>query len=852
MWLLREISLPYLRRHLTRVALTVIGISVGVAAIVATTTVTDSVFHAFERTIEATAGRCDLHLTNGTLGLPEGFIDRVRGVPGVAAADGLVEGFVQLAGANREMLAVFGLDVLGGEAHHAVLPRSAVEVPDDFVFVSRPDSVALARSFAAARGYDFDARVSVLTPRGRGELVVRGLVDDIGPAALYGGAVALMDLPAAQHLLGKEQRVDRIDVRLDPGAGRERMIGALHAALPGQALIEEREVHGTRARDILFPLRVALTLAGLMAAIVAFFIIYHTVVVSIVQRRREIAVLIALGVERRVVLAWLMMEVPILAVLASALGLGLGLLLADAMLSTFGDVVTAWVRVPLERIAPSRWSLAVGFGMGVIGALAAAAAAAWGAVTGPGAARVYRSETSEDVRRQVVRPLMGALLGGLAVCVLLAAAPRTLPYGSLVTFIGLVVAATMVSFALLCPLVTLMLGRAGAAVGARSRGLGILLAGNALAKNPARPVAVLAAIVVGLSATIANATFIESFKHSWLSWVDRHYASDLIVGGGGAAVSFLTGPPFVDAVVDDIRRLDGVALAQATRIVEVDYEGRAIALQAVDRGTDALPLVRGDWREVADEFWSGAGVLVSEKLAYLTGAREGGTITIPSPDGARRLPILGVYSDYEVGTTASISMSREYYRRVWNDELVNRVRVWASAPSRVERVRAEIHERFGATHGLHAATAREFRDGVGELVESIFGLHSIVVLIAFTVSAIGITNFLLTATLDRRAELRALWGSGVPRGQIASVLITEGTLLGVAGAIVALAGGIVVALILMKHSLPMVNGWRFDYAFPALSVAQICVGAIVLAAAAGIPPAWLSVRRVPGAQPVAE
>lgn len=71
MWLLRDVSLPYFGSRAARTALTLLGIVLGVAAAVATTSVTDAVFGSFRRTIEMTAGRAELVVTNAGAGVPE-------------------------------------------------------------------------------------------------------------------------------------------------------------------------------------------------------------------------------------------------------------------------------------------------------------------------------------------------------------------------------------------------------------------------------------------------------------------------------------------------------------------------------------------------------------------------------------------------------------------------------------------------------------------------------------------------------------------------------------------------------------------------------------------------------------
>src|SRR5262245_50470089 len=107
MWMLTALSLPHFRHHRARTMLTLVGIALGVAAMVATTTVTETVFRAFRRTVEATAGRAELQVTNGSIAVPEELAEEIRAVHGVATVAPMVEGFVTLLDGDQT-LAVFG------------------------------------------------------------------------------------------------------------------------------------------------------------------------------------------------------------------------------------------------------------------------------------------------------------------------------------------------------------------------------------------------------------------------------------------------------------------------------------------------------------------------------------------------------------------------------------------------------------------------------------------------------------------------------------------------------------------------------------------------------------------------
>ena len=843
MWMLSELSWPHVRHHAARTALAVLGIALGVSAIVATDSVTDAVLRAFRRTVDATSGRAQLYLTSDAAGVPGDLVDAVRAVPGVRRVTALSEGFVGRPDAPGDMLAVFGFDLLGDHPYDSQLPRSELEIRDEIEFLNQADSIVVPRRYAAAHGLGLESRMDVMAPGGRRTLVVRGLAEAAGPAALFGGAVALMDLPAAQRLLDEGDKVDRVEVEVAEGADAEAVRAAVATRVGGAAVVELAAAHRARAEELLFSFRVTLALAGLVGAVVGLFIIYHTAAVSVAQRRRDIALLHALGVSRRRLLGWLATEALVLAAAAVAVGLVLGYALARAAMSTVGTVVTAWIRLPAEPASVSLTTLLFGAGVGLVTTLFATLWPAR-AIVAEALAGALRGLPATGGERRRVRGTLAMACGGLlAAAALIAMAPPGLGYRALVTYIFGLNCLVLVSVALLSPALAVGIGRLAAACGRRARGTTFLLAGGALGRNPAGAIAVVAAIVMGLGWTLADAALVESLKRSWLDWLDGYYRSDLVVTASSGTVSFVTSPAVADHVVEGIAALPGVETVQGVRVLRTSYAGVPLVIEGIDRAPRGLPRTDGPWDAIAVAFWEGRGAVVNEKLAHRTGLHAGDVVRLTTPSGEHAFSVLGVVSDFQNGDLGGISVARPLYRDVWRDPLVNAVFVWRAPGADTAAVRSAIQATYGPTHGLHAVTTAEFRDGVVDLVEQVFALTYVLMLVALTISFVGVTNFLLAAILDRRGELHVLGAVGLTPRQIGAAIVTEGALLGMVGALAGLLAGTLISRIIVEHSVPMVNGWRFQYLFPATTAAQLALGALLLSAAAGVLPAHLATRR---------
>src|SRR5437016_4292468 len=203
----------FTRGGAARLALTVLAVAWGVALVAAVHLANRAVLRAFVEVVDTMAGRAALQVVAGEGGLfPEEIAAAVGTVPGVETAVVSVRGTAFMDGAGT--LTVYGIDLTGDAPERVYGARLALD--DPLVFLSRPDSVALARSFAAARGLEPGARLELMTPVGRRPFTLRGLVEDDGVARAYGGAVAVMDVQAAEEIFAERGLVTAVDVVLGP------------------------------------------------------------------------------------------------------------------------------------------------------------------------------------------------------------------------------------------------------------------------------------------------------------------------------------------------------------------------------------------------------------------------------------------------------------------------------------------------------------------------------------------------------------------------------------------------------------------------------------------------------------
>src|SRR5512138_2757622 len=187
--------------------LSVAGVALGVASVLSIQILNRSALGAFAGTVRAVSGEAALTVLGWTDRLPEGVLDDVLAVPGVAAAIPLYRVEVAVEGAVGLGLEVVGADLFAAARAPWALARGGVA---DALAV--PGWIAVTPALAAERGWRAGDAVPVSSGSRRVVLRVGALVDFQKVAPLASRRLAVMDLSQAQALLGAPGRVHQIDV----------------------------------------------------------------------------------------------------------------------------------------------------------------------------------------------------------------------------------------------------------------------------------------------------------------------------------------------------------------------------------------------------------------------------------------------------------------------------------------------------------------------------------------------------------------------------------------------------------------------------------------------------------------
>jgi putative ABC transport system permease protein len=353
------VSFREVERRPVRALLTLLGIGLGLATVVATRLTAQTVSVAYRELFESAVGAPGLEVTAPALA---GFDPQVArcldGVPGLRAVCPRVHGAVTVVGPSGgvgvPLLGITALEYADWPIREGRLPNSAEEV-------------ALDGEQAEGLGVQPGQAVRLWTPAGQVELRLAGT---LAPrAGLSGSAgLVLVTVPAAQRMLQSNGRINSLRLLLAEAASPEVVRSEVAGRLPRGLTLHAPGGHAERARSTLQAAEQGLATLGVMALVAAGFVILETVLLELGERRRQLAVLKTIGATRWQILRLLSGEILVFGLLGTLLGCGLGYALARLLLLAMERFLG--MPVPALRLSAGPFLLA-----GVLGPLTTLAAA---------------------------------------------------------------------------------------------------------------------------------------------------------------------------------------------------------------------------------------------------------------------------------------------------------------------------------------------------------------------------------------------------------------------------------------------------------------------------------------------
>lgn len=308
-----SIVLRGLTRRPMRTSLTLIGISIGIAAVVALVGISGGFEKSWETGMKARG--TDIVVSNmGSALTPKPFPaevqSRISSLPHIAETSSLLVDLMSIEDAQMMMVSAREWDAFTWKNLKLVEGRLPNSAEEPAVVLGRTAAELLKKKIGDPLQLEAE------------ELTVVGIFD--GGAWVENGS-AVLSLPLFQKISGNEGKINIVDIRVSPSADPdeiEKLCAEINQRVPeAKAVAAGEHIRNSQSFRIVEAISWG---TSLLAVLVGVLGVMNTMLMTVFERKQEICILLALGWKRARIMKMILMESALLGFFGGILGVLLG------------------------------------------------------------------------------------------------------------------------------------------------------------------------------------------------------------------------------------------------------------------------------------------------------------------------------------------------------------------------------------------------------------------------------------------------------------------------------------------------------------------------------------------------
>ena len=833
------VALKGLAARKVRAVLTALAVVIGVSMISGTLILTDTMQKSFNGLFTDAAAQTDAVVSgkeivkNSTSGngatIPAATLDKIRALPQVESAGG------QVSPAEANVADIIGKDGKAvakesvGGSYDAANARFS---PYRFKTGKPPHGageVAIDAGTAKKHHYAVGDTVVVSTLGQKHSYRVSGTVSFGSVDSLGFASIAAWDVPTAQSLLHREGRYDAIAVAAKKGTTPAQLVQAIKPLLSRDLQVKDSAKQAADAaksvNDGMAMIRNVLLGFAAIALLVGGFVIFNTLSITVAQRTREFATLRTLGASRKQVMRSVRLEGVVIGLVASVLGLVMGVGIAKGMIALFGalgvELPDAGTVIASHTITTS---LIVGTGVTLLASIIPAR-------------RATRVPPIAAVREGSVLPASkfeehSAKTGVVVLVASLAAlAAGMFAHGVSAGLVAVLLAAGVLglfaAIALLAPRLVKPLARVVGGPARRAGGVAGELAGANAGRNPKRTASTAAALMIGLTLVTVVAVLGSGITAGTKSAITKQVHAGYVIDGAD-------GLPFRASEGDKLAAIPGVTAASHVRSDEAIVQGKQTKISGIDPATIgrfySFYWTNGSDRTLAQLGTDGA--LVSKAYAKDKHLKVGSDVSIKAPKGdSHTVVVRGIYDPPEASPMlADVVVTQKAFDSAYGQPKNSYTFLDAGAGS-AAAIKAAAKGYGDAKYHTGASYPKDATKDMALVMGMLY------VLLGFSVivSLFGMVNTMVLSVFERTREIGMLRTIGMTRRQARRMIRHESIITALIGTALGLGLGLFLSA-LVTQAVSM-DGLPLSIPVPTLTAFTL------LAVVAGVGAAVLPARR---------
>ena len=831
-------SLRYSLHHPWQLALSLLGIALGVAVVVAIDLSSVSAEKAFAASNRGVLGSATHQIVGGPSGLDETDYVTLKTLARPAQAAPIVEGWVGVEGIDGRAFIVLGVDPFAEAPMRSHLSEFGSQAGGVGDLLTKRNAALLGGGVATTLGIKpgepFLVHVAGRTVRMQ---LVGLLAGGDALQAQHSSNVIIVDIATAQILFARQGALSRIDLVMPPMSDSSALLTRISAALPSGARLIGAPARTQATLEMTRAFRLNLLMLSLLALLVGMFLIYNTMNFSVVQRHALIGNLRALGVNRRQIFVLILSEALLVGLIGAGIGVVLGVVLATELVKLVAQTINdLYFVLEVTHVAVPWMLLAKGLLIGTLASVVAAGVPAFEATRVAPRVAQLRSVAETRLRLKMGRlAALGAILMLSSVAILLLPSKHLAP-GFVALFL------MVVGFTLLTPMFAVGFVATMRPVSRIFSATLGPLAVRGVSASLSRSSVAIAALMVALATTVGVGVMVDSFRDSLDTWLSTTLQADVYVTVPGPKRFVID-----ERIVARIERLDVVRELSMGRSVEVQTVAGSVEVISLKMAADSYQgfrFVEGDAGVAWGKFDNASQVLVTEPYAWHHGVGVGDQVRLETDHGPHAFTVAGVVRDYG-SEQGALFMSHATFEAWWDERGFSTVGVYANAGADLEQLVVDIEQAANGIQDVFARSNRAIRTASMQVFDRTFTITTVLQVLATAIAFVGVLSALMAIQLERQREIAVLRALGMTRGQVWSVITAQTGLMGTLAGLLCLPLGLTMAVMLTDVINRRSFGWSIDLSVDPAALLQALGLAVVAALLAGVYPAIRMTRSEP-------
>lgn len=833
---MKEIFIRHWFERPGRFFLIVLGLMTATTAIVAVLCASYNARASYNRLNQLAAGlpAIDIHQRRGERFDPSIIAELKPPFEINANAPMLFRGTIARHEAERLRCILLGIPLADGASEFYIAENRKTLL--SYLDAADIDSLAeneclVSKNAALALQVEAGSEVQLLFRRKIQKLTVRKVVPNEVWQAFAVEPSIIVDLSGLQQWSGLVEQVDRVRYFIEETdeSAKEKSAQELGLVLEGELTASVRTSAFGSAASIFRSAELGLSFATTLAGAMSLYILLNTIRMNFLERRRQFAILRCIGATPGQIFLALMIETATLSLLASGIGLIVGVLLGRLLQDVLLNMTNA---APSNYMIP--W-VPVGVVAAIIPvcSLLITTIAYWEQRDVSPLENFRESPQIASARFPLLVVFTGLGLWLVAFIGLLAVQREQVPYGWAIPA-GLVM---VIAYLLFLPLGWIPLLSVLSYFNRKGQWFGVDLAKYQLTRRTERTSLSAGFLVIALCGAIGLGQALMSNIAELRRWYEVAFAGDIFLVGVPSQVNDSDDPIRTTLFAKSPELLKWI---DSIRFIDMEIEGVTVSsiIREFPEGAPFPGVLKDIEQSEAITQLKAGKLLLNSIVAKRLGKKAGDRVLLQHSGKGLEFEVAGTFVDFRNGGMSILLERKAAQSRflVTGFDLMAMQCPEADRPSLTKEI-----ESLEGAGSLRIIAGSELRADIDATISSVILGITLVVVTSFVIGGLGIMSTMAMNVAEQTKDFALLRLVGMVRSQVLSSVLIQGLLLGLIGSVFGLIGGTTTAWIIHACSEAILGYTpQFEYSIrlPLISIA----GTMLVVVMASLIPAYQATR----------